>query len=268
MSNIYQNITKRFSAVTKGGAAVVVVVILLSSILTIVHHAYGQVMSSPRYQIQSDSLNFGGVRSTSASYAVEDTLGELATGVSSSTNYAMLAGYQQMQSVMVVVVPPTAVIMAPAIGGVSGGTSNGSTTFSVMTDDQAGYSVTIVASSSPALVSGADSFADYTPSGANADFNFYNAPTSSTFAFSPKGADIPLRFKDDGTTSCGTGSSQTTDACWDGLATTTKTIVSRTTANHPAGTVTTLKFRAASGSAHLQLQGTYVATTTITITPS
>ena len=252
---------------TRRSTAAVVVVIILSSILTIVHHAYGQVMSSPTYRIQSDSLNFGGVRSTSGSYAIEDTLGELATGVSSSTNYAMLAGYQQMQSISIVVVPPTGVVMAPAIGGVSGGTSNGSTTFSVMTDDGAGYSVTIVASSSPALVSGADSFADYTPSGANADFNFYNAPTSSTFAFSPKGADSPLRFKDDGT-NCGAGLSQTTDACWDGLATTTKTIVSRTTSNHPAGTVTTLKFRAASGSAHLQLQGTYVATTTITITPS
>jgi hypothetical protein len=233
----------------------------------IVHNAYGQAMSSPSYKIESDSLNFGGVRSVSGSYVIEDTFGEVSTGISSSTNYAMLAGYQQMQAVGLAVVPPTNVIMSPAIGGISGGTSNGQTTFKVTTDDMAGYSVTIVASSSPALTSGADSFADYSPSGANADFAFTNAAAASSFGFSPKGTDVPARFKDDGSSQCGMGSSQTTGACWDGLATTAKTIVSRTSSNHPNGTVTTLNFRAASGSSHVQLAGNYVATTTITILP-
>ncbi len=237
-------------------------------IAVFVNNAYGQAMSSPSYKIQSDSLNFGGNRSASGSYSMEDTLGEVATGISSSTNYAMLAGYQQMQSASLSVVPPTDVVMSPAIGGVSGGTSNGSTTFKVTTDDTAGYSVSIVASSSPALTSGLDSFADYATSGANPDFTFATTTaTTSLFAFSPKGADVQARFKDDGSTACGAGSSQTADKCWDGLSTMSKMIVSRSSSNHPNGASTTISFRAWSGSGHVQLAGNYVATTTITIIP-
>ena len=187
----------------------------LALILPLVHYAYGQVMQSSNYRIESDSMNFGGVRSTSGSYIVEDTFGEVSSGVSSSTNYVMSAGYQQMQLVGLTVVPPGSVVMSPAIGGVSGGTANGSTTFTVTTDDPAGYSVTIMASTSPALTSGIYSFADYLPGGANPDFAFGNAATSSSFGFSPKGSDTPQRFKDDGSSACGSGSSQTVDACWD-----------------------------------------------------
>jgi hypothetical protein len=211
-------------------------------------------------------MNFGGDRSTSASYTIEDTGGEIATGSSSSTNYTMSAGYQQMQSIYMALTPPTNVTLAPAIGGVTGGTANGSTNFTVVTDDQAGYTVTITASSSPALVSATDSFADYVPSGANPDFTFGIAATASAFAFSPEGTDIAQRYKDNGS-SCNAGSSDTADACWDGLSTSPITFVSRSSSNHPAGTVTTLKFRAASGSSHIQKDGTYTATTTITVLP-
>ena len=58
--------------------------------------AQAQVMQSTNYQIQSDSINFGGGFSSSTNYALESTAGELATGESSSTNYSLKAGYQQM----------------------------------------------------------------------------------------------------------------------------------------------------------------------------
>ncbi len=240
---------------------------LLSIPIIFAQIANGQVMSSSNYRIESDSLNFGGARSASGSYTIEDTLGEVSSGISSSTNYAMLAGYQQMQQVGLTVVPPSPVTLSPSIGGLTGGTSNGSTTFTVTTDDNAGYSVTIQASTSPALAFGAYSFADYAPSSANPDYTFVNAATSSSFAFSPKGSDTPARFLDNGSSACGTGSGNTTGACWDGLSTSAKTVASRASANHPSGTVTTLHFRAASGSSHVQIAGNYVATTTITITP-
>lgn len=229
-----------------------------------IHSAYGQVMSSSNYHIQSDSVNFGGVRSTSASYTIEDTLGESATGISSSTNYVMKAGYQQMQEVVIAITAVANVTMSPTIPGVTGGTANGSTVFTVTTDDIAGYTATITASSSPALQSPLSSFADYVPGGANPDFTFSNGATASTFAFSPEGADIDQRFKDNGS-ACNTGPGDTANTCWDGLSTSAKTILTRTTSNTPNGTDTTIKFRASSGSSHIQVNGTYVATTTITV---
>lgn len=58
-----------------------------------------QVMSSGTYKIESDSTNFGGSRSTSASYGVEDTVGEISTGPSRSSGFKLFdAGYQGMRT--------------------------------------------------------------------------------------------------------------------------------------------------------------------------
>jgi len=252
-------------AIHNAGMKKLAIMVLVATIGLGVLVAQADTMASPHYVIQSDSLNFGGLRSTSGSYAIEDTLGEVATGISSSTNYALSAGYQQMQVVGIAVVPASNVTMSPSIGGVTGGTANGSATFQVTTDDAAGYSATIQASSSPALVSGIYAFPNYIPAGASPDFAFNVGAATSTFAFSPKGSDTPTRYKDDGVNTCGTGSSNTAGACWDGLSTSPITIASRTSDNQPAGTATTLNFRAASGSSNIQPNGVYVATTTITV---
>jgi len=227
------------------------------------------VMSSSNYCLESDSINFGGGNSTSTNYIQESTFGEVATGFSSSTNYILGAGYQQMTVVALSLVPPSNVVMSPSLGGVSGGTSNGSTAFTVTTDDPAGYTATIQASSSPALVNIASSsyaFADYAPSGSAPDYSFSNAATTSAFAFSPQGIDADQRFLNNGA-ACNTGAVSTAQTCWDGLSTSAKNVSDRTSNNTPAGSVTTLWFRAATGSHHIQASGTYVATTTLTVLP-
>lgn len=230
-----------------------------------IHTLDAQVMSSGSYSIQSDSINFGGSRATSSSYVVEDTLGEVATGISTSTSFTLRAGYQQMQESTISMTAVGDVSMSGSIGGVTGGVANGSTSFTVITDNQAGYEATIQATSSPALVlAGLDDFPDYSPSGLNPDFAFSVPSNESAFAYTPEGDDIADRFKDDGVDTCATGSSDTADACWDGLSTSATTFVERTSSNHPAGTETTLKFRAESGSNHIQIAGTYYATTTVT----
>lgn len=231
------------------------------------NYVFSQTMSSGNYKIQSDSINFSGVRSTSGSYTIEDTAGEIATGESSSSNYKMKAGYQQMQEVYLAVTPASDVTMSPAIGGITGGVSNGSTNFTVTTDNPAGYTVAIKASSTPALQSSLDTITDYSASASNPDFTFSVLSTDSRFAFTVEGTDIANSFKDNGST-CNTGSGDTTDKCWAGLSTANQTIVNRTSANHTAGTATTIKFRAESGSSHVQTAGTYVATTTITVLSS
>jgi hypothetical protein len=242
-----------------------VLLFFLFSFLTLVDDAHGQAMTSSHYKMQSDSVNFGGGRSSSGSYAIEDTAGEIATGISSSAHYIMGAGYQQMQVVYLSVTSAASVVMSPALGGLSGGTSNGSTSFIVTTDDPAGYAATIQASSSPALKSATDSFADYVPAGTAPDYAFNNAATASSFSFSPEGVDIDGRYENNASNVCGTGSLDTADACWDGLSTSPRTILARTSDNTPNGTITTLKFRAASGTSHIQTNGTYMATTTVTV---
>lgn len=234
--------------------------------------AFGYVsfaqMSGTSFKIQSDSINFGGGLSTSTSYDQESTFGEAATGESSSAIYKVKAGYQQMQEVYIAISAVSDVVMSPNIGGVTGGTSDGSTNVTVITDSPSGYELTIKASSSPALVSGSNSFADYTPaSGGVPDYTFAIAATASEFAFTPEGTHIVQKFKDNGSNTCNVNTTDTADACWYNLSTSNEVISRSTSGNHPSGTVTTLKFRAQSGSSHLQPEGVYTATTTVTALP-
>ena len=243
---------------------IVTIVITLLLVVFASQISNAETMSSSNYKVELDSVNFGGGRSLSGSYTIEDTAGEVGTGVSSSTNFTMQAGYQQYSTVNLYVTPASNVTMSPSIPGLTGGTSNGQTSLTVSTDNPAGYETKIKADSSPALITSYDSFADYVPAGANPDYTFANAASNSSFAFTPEGSDIAPRYKNSGA-SCGVGSDDDANACWDGLSTTDRTVALRNSDNMPLGTVTTLKFRAASGSSHVQQDGVYTATTTITV---
>lgn len=223
------------------------------------------VMSSDSYRIQQDSVNIGGTEdSVSNSYKLKDTAGEIATGKSTSDSYNLYAGYRQMNETYISISSPANVTLTPAILGVTGGTGSSSAAWTIITDNPAGYSLTIKASSSPALVSGDYSFADYTPSGANPDFTWSVALTDSEFGFTPEGNDIVDKFRDsDGSCNAVLGG-DTVNACWYYMSTTVQAIAQSTSANHPSGAVTTVKFRATSGSSHIQVEGTYTATTTVT----
>lgn len=247
--------------------------ILVSIILTAITLLFGSsfsvvrgaVMSSTNYSVQSDSVNFGGVGSDSASYAVEDTLGEVATGDSSSTNYNLHAGYQQMQEVYLAMTTANDVTMSPSLGGLTGGTSNGSTTTTVTTDSPAGYELYLKASSSPAMQGNTqgDSIANYTPTTSDPDFAFSVTTTDAEFGFTPEGTDIASKYKDDGA-SCNAGSNDTVDACWNAVLTSNELVSRRTSANHTAGTATVIKFRLTIGSSSFKAEDTYTATTTLT----
>jgi len=223
-----------------------------------------QVMGSTNYRIESDSINVGGGYASSTNYQLESTAGEIATGESASSNYKLKAGYQQMHEVYLAMSPAADVTMSPNIGGITGGTANGSTTVAVTTDSAAGYTLTIFASGSPAMQSGVNTIADYTPSGAAPDYTFTTGATDSHFGYSPYGPDTVQRFLDDGASLCNTGSSNGTATCWDGLSTSDATIASAGSANHPNGATTTIYFRLGIGGSVGQPEGVYVATTTLT----
>ncbi len=226
--------------------------------------AYGEVMSGTTYKMDFDSINFAGSLSTTTEYILEDTLGEVATGYSSSTVYSMHAGFQQKDvSMLYLSVSEFFVTLSPSLGGVAGGISNGYVDVGVSTDSSAGYSLYIESGTAPALASVDDSFADYTPSGSDPDFNFDISSSESSFGFSVEGPDITSRFKDNGSL-CGAGSLNTADKCWDGFSTVSKLISQSASRNEPNTSTTTIKFRAGIGETRFQKPGFYYATTTIT----
>ncbi len=226
--------------------------------------ASAYIASSSNYRIQTDSVNIGGIFSTSTSYRAEDTLSEEGVGTSTSATYNIKAGYQQMQQTYLAITSSPNVTLSPSILALGGGVANGLATWTVTTDNAAGYTMNIRSSGSPALVSGVNNFADYVPAGANPDFTFITPTTANRFGFSPEGTDIVQKFKDNGTI-CNAGSLDTLSACWSPLQTTANTIVTRTSPNNPSGTVTSVRFRAESGVSNTQALGSYVATTTLTI---
>ena len=246
----------------------ILVSLLTSSVLTIlvfctIGVSFAQVMQSTNYKIQSDSINAGGGFSFSTNFISQSTVGEVATGNASSSNYVLRAGYQQMNEVYISLSSVSTVTMTPSIGGVAGGTANGSTTVTVITDSAAGYSLTITASTTPAMKSGSNTIANYAPVGAPPDFTFITGATQSRFGFTPEGVNVVQRFKDNGSV-CNTGSSNALSACWDGLSTSPQTIAQGSTSNHPLGATTTVRFRIGIGNTVVQPEGVYTATTTLT----
>jgi hypothetical protein len=240
---------------------VIVTVIVLAMVAT----CSAQVMTSTNYRIQSDSVNVGGGLSTSSSFRIESTAGEVATGVGTSSSYSLYAGYQQMQEVYLAVGIIGDVTMAPGLPGITGGTATGSTAVHVVTDSPAGYQMTITAATSPAMQSGANSIADYVPAGGVPDFTFITDPTDAHFGFSPEGADIVARYRDSGGV-CGSGT-DTASRCWEGLATSSRIIAQSAASNHPAGATTTLRFQVGIGGSAPVMEGTYIATSTVTVVP-
>ncbi len=149
-------------------------------------------MQSSGYKIQTDSINIGGGRGNSTNFIEEDTIGEIGTGYSTSTSYATNSGYQATLA-NYIAITNAANVTLPNLGGISGGNSVGSSAWSVTTDDQAGYQLTISASTNPALISTSTnaSLANYIKSiTTTADYIFTVAPSTSVFGFTPEGTDI------------------------------------------------------------------------------
>jgi len=233
-------------------------------ILLLTNLSLAQVMSSANFQVQSDSVNFGGGYSSSTNYKVQSTGGEIATGESSSGSYINRAGYQQTHESYIALSTTGDIALSPAIPGISGGFSTGSSTVTVITDSLSGYELTIEAGTSPAMNSGSNTISDYTPATSDPDYTFTTLAADAHLGFSPEGVDIVQRYLDNGVSCNQFGGSDTVDTCWDGLSTSPTTIARSSGSNHPAGTGTTIEFQVGIGGSVTQPAGSYVATTTVT----
>jgi hypothetical protein len=87
--------TSRYNVLRQFARRTLVLVLCLTALGSHAELALAEVMSSGSYTMQADSMNFGGIRSDSASYALEDTGGEVGTGDLQGTNNILHAGYQQ-----------------------------------------------------------------------------------------------------------------------------------------------------------------------------
>jgi len=145
---------------------------------------------------------------------------------------------------------PVGVTMSPNIPGMTGGSATGSATWTVITSNNTGFAMTLKASASPAMTSATQSasFADYTEAGAVPDFDWSIASGAKEFGFTVEPAtaeDTVADFLDNGTDTCGTGSTLTTDKCWMGFSGTTPiSVISRSSETGSSGEAEVVKFRA------------------------
>ena len=163
-----------------------------------------------------------------------------------------------------------------ALPGITGGMSTGATQIVVLTNNAAGYSMTLKASSSPALQgdSQGGSVSDYTPTvGTVPDYGWSVPANTAEFGYTVSAStttDLDQSFLDNGADTCNTGSADTTGSasCWLNASTTDETIINRSSETSASGATTTIFFR-------LQIQSdpvpvipedTYTATTTLTAT--
>lgn len=162
------------------------------------------------------------------------------------------------------------VTMEGSLGGLTGGTSNGTTTVVVLTNDTSGYTMTIKASSTPAMQgdNNGDSIADYTPATANIPDFAYSVPSGEEFGYTVSASttsDLAQKFLDNGST-CNTGSADTSGSasCWYGLSTTATSTIVRATETPASGSTSSVVFKLTVNAGSSLVEGTYTATATLT----
>lgn len=138
-------------------------------------------MSSSNYRIWSDGISSGGNQGSSASYGLEDTIGEAATGEGMlSTNYLSNAGLPSIfaEPVMLFDLSSSAVTFSPTIQPSS--VSTASYSFTVSTNARFGYTVQVTEDGDFRL--GANNINDVVDGSVTTGSNEYGLAVSGTDA--------------------------------------------------------------------------------------
>jgi hypothetical protein len=164
----------------------------------------------------------------------------------------------------ITITSPGDVTMAPNIGVAANG-SIGSVVWNVKTNNAIGYTLAVKASVSPAMVSGGNSFADYTEAVTGTPEQPFTVGSGAyEFGFSAFGTDTST-----GTwgvaASCGSSGTPSATQKYMGFTTSDKTIATRATTTTTSGISTTVCFAAAQNAIYAP-SGLYQATITATAT--
>ncbi len=166
--------------------------------------------------------------------------------------------------------------------GITSDTATGECTWTVVTTENAGFTMTLKESDAAPALSGqseGDSFADYTEESAgDPDYEWTLADSTSEFGFTVEpetDADASAIFLDNGSDACNTGSNQTEDKCWFGFdGTSAITVINRSSETDYSGEDEVVKFKAGVYNADgvpndangIVTEDTYQATITATVT--
>lgn len=161
-----------------------------------------------------------------------------------------------------------------SIAGITGGVATGTTQVVVQTNDVDGFTMTIEASSTPAMQgeTAGGTIPDYTPATVNVpDYSHSVAANAAEFGYTISASttgDLAQKFLDDGASTCNTGSNDTggEDSCWYNLSTTATSTMNRSTETTASGATSTLFFvtYVNSNPSPALPQDTYTATATLT----
>ncbi|MBY0538614.1 hypothetical protein K2P47_04430 [Patescibacteria group bacterium] len=163
------------------------------------------------------------------------------------------------------------VVMTPNLQSLTGGTSLGTTTVVIRTNDNDGYNLTIHFSSTTAMArNGGGGVINNYVATATPDFAYNTGQVFGQLAYRVTGAqaaDVDPTFRDNGA-ACGTGGGNTYGACWMGPETAgnAEMIINRASSTPGGGSTTTLNFRVtipANPNPTIP-DGVYVATSTLT----
>lgn len=183
---------------------------------------------------------------------------------------------QQITSEIAFVVGPSDITLS-AIGGITGGSSEGSTEVRVYTNDTQGFTMTITASNSPAMVgyTQGGTIADYTPTIANIpDFAFASTTNGQQAEYgysitASTTSHLAQKFLDDGA-ACNIGSLDTNGktSCWYNFSTTATSTMRTLSQTGASGATSTLFVRVnvPSNPSPALPEDTYYATSTLTAT--
>lgn len=181
---------------------------------------------------------------------------------------------QQITAELAITASTTDVSMVPTIPSLSGGISYGTTSLTVKTNNNTGYNITMYFASDTAMYrdGGGGQIENYVAT-STADYNFDSAQLYGQFGYTVNAdtaADASLTFRDNGTDTCGVGTSNTFGKCW--LAPTSSVanateLIDRTSATPVGGATTTIVFQVdvpANPNPNIPT-GFYTATATLTV---
>lgn len=166
------------------------------------------------------------------------------------------------------------VVMAPSIGGLTGGTSNGGTQFAIVSSNSTGYTVTAQSGTADGRMVGnassTNSIPGYVTSIAGVpDYNFTVPLNSARFGYAISASstgDIVPNFKWTGATCGGAGTNSDITHCWIAATSTTYTVINRSTPTGSSPATSTIAFRAQinANPSPMIPNDTYTSTTTLT----
>lgn len=237
--------------------------LIILSTLSVCSFAFAEVRTSTNYQIDNDTISSGGSEnSSSASYSIADTLGGFAVGTSTSANYRNDAGYRAAVADSFITITAPSDITLTALSATQN-SAVGSSTWTIETGDTGGYTLTIKASTTPALkaTSTGESFSDFGTSSAS------TWSVSNKYIFGWSGFGSHVGGFGSGSSCAASTNVPSATLLWRGFYGTTTYIVASSSASNPGGTPTTACF-ATEQNGVFAPAGNYRADITLTATPN